>query len=319
MSLASLSIGVHVWQSRQVARQLQVAADALDDAQLLALLPPDAAQLAQRWRAGDERHAPELAVVMHLAVMHAALPSMARLYSSDRAAWPSRENAARPALRQPETQTAERGLGSTGNVLYAGSADLLAQPDRLQAVLRGARGVRAGVLRHDGLQRLLGLVDLALAILREADLEQAASGLVVGRIAREQFTELGLGHREITGRVIALAQPVQRVRRIDAVRVQLQEAQEQLRRIVVLAGLQRFEGHVVRGALVAGGGQAAGITMDRRRPLGSGRRCGGCRGRSGLRRSRRNRRQGWGGVAPFQPVQAAVQVQACRLVTCCRS
>ncbi|KAG0919897.1 hypothetical protein G6F32_015886 [Rhizopus arrhizus] len=73
MSLASLSIGVHVWQSRQVARQLQVAADALDDAQLLALLPPDAAQLAQRWRAGDERPAPELAVVMHLAVMHAAL------------------------------------------------------------------------------------------------------------------------------------------------------------------------------------------------------------------------------------------------------
>lgn len=80
MSLASLSIGVHVWQSRQVARQLQVAADALDDAQLLALLPPDAAQLAQRWRAGDERHAPELAVVMHLAVMHAALvPRMRKL------------------------------------------------------------------------------------------------------------------------------------------------------------------------------------------------------------------------------------------------
>ena len=73
MSLASLSIGVHVWQSRQMARQLQGAADSLDDAQLLALLPADAAQLAQRWRAGDDRHAPELAVVMHLAVMHAAL------------------------------------------------------------------------------------------------------------------------------------------------------------------------------------------------------------------------------------------------------
>ncbi len=56
-----------------MARQLQGAADSLDDAQLLALLPADAAQLAQRWRAGDDRHAPELAVVMHLAVMHAAL------------------------------------------------------------------------------------------------------------------------------------------------------------------------------------------------------------------------------------------------------
>lgn len=73
MSLASLSIGVHVWQSRQLARQLQGAADSLDDAQLLALLPADAARMAQRWRAGDDRHAPELAVVMHLAVMHAAL------------------------------------------------------------------------------------------------------------------------------------------------------------------------------------------------------------------------------------------------------
>ncbi|PJL10795.1 hypothetical protein B9Y66_17125 [Stenotrophomonas maltophilia] len=73
MSLASLSIGVHVWQSRQLARQLQASADAMDDAQLLALLPVDAARLAQQWRAGDDRHAPELSVVMHLAVMHAAL------------------------------------------------------------------------------------------------------------------------------------------------------------------------------------------------------------------------------------------------------
>ncbi len=79
MSLASLSIGVHVWQSLQVARQLQGAADALDDTQLLALLPADAAELARKWRAGDDRYAPELAVVMHLAVMHAALaPRMRR-------------------------------------------------------------------------------------------------------------------------------------------------------------------------------------------------------------------------------------------------
>ncbi|OBU67435.1 hypothetical protein A9K58_09645 [Stenotrophomonas maltophilia] len=73
MSLASLSMGAHVWQSRQLARQLQGAAEALDDTQLLALLPADAARLARQWQAGDDRHAPELAVVMHLAVMHAAL------------------------------------------------------------------------------------------------------------------------------------------------------------------------------------------------------------------------------------------------------
>ncbi|MBH1664109.1 hypothetical protein I5U73_02945 [Stenotrophomonas maltophilia] len=78
MTLASLSIGVHVWQSRQLARQLQGAADALDDTQLLALLPADAAQLAQQWRAGDDRHAPELAGVMHLAVMPAARAPRAR-------------------------------------------------------------------------------------------------------------------------------------------------------------------------------------------------------------------------------------------------
>lgn len=78
MSLASLSIGMHVWQSRQLARQLQDVADAMDDAQLLALLPADAAALARQWRAGDDRHAPELTVVMHLAVMHAALAPRTR-------------------------------------------------------------------------------------------------------------------------------------------------------------------------------------------------------------------------------------------------
>ena len=51
MSLASLSIGVHVWQSRQLARQLQGAADSLDDAQLLALLPP----MRPRWHSSGAR------------------------------------------------------------------------------------------------------------------------------------------------------------------------------------------------------------------------------------------------------------------------
>ena len=73
LTLASLSILTHVRRSWALSQQLQHRADALDDQQLLALLPDDAAQLAKQWRAGDDRHAPELAVVMHLAVMHAAL------------------------------------------------------------------------------------------------------------------------------------------------------------------------------------------------------------------------------------------------------
>ncbi|WMJ68827.1 hypothetical protein [Stenotrophomonas sp. 24(2023)] len=73
MALAGTSVLAYVHQSRQMARQLQCAADAMDDGQLMALLPADAAQMARQWREGDDRHAPELAVVMHLAVMHAAL------------------------------------------------------------------------------------------------------------------------------------------------------------------------------------------------------------------------------------------------------
>ena len=73
LTLASLSILTHVRRSWALSQQLQHRADALDDQQLLALLQDDAAQLAKQWRAGDDRHAPELAVVMHLAVMHAAL------------------------------------------------------------------------------------------------------------------------------------------------------------------------------------------------------------------------------------------------------
>ncbi|KAF1017550.1 MAG: hypothetical protein GAK31_00816 [Stenotrophomonas maltophilia] len=73
LALAGTSVLAYVQQSRQMARQLQCAADAMDDAQLLALLPDDAAQLARQWRSGDDRHTAELKVVMHLAVMHAAL------------------------------------------------------------------------------------------------------------------------------------------------------------------------------------------------------------------------------------------------------
>lgn len=73
LALATVSALTHVLQARRLSRRLQHAADAMDDNRLLALLPGEAATLAQRWRAGDDSHADELAVVMHLAVMHAAL------------------------------------------------------------------------------------------------------------------------------------------------------------------------------------------------------------------------------------------------------
>ena len=73
LALAMVSALTHVLQARRLSRRLQQAADAMDDSRLLALLPGEAATLANRWRAGDDSHADELAVVMHLAVMHAAL------------------------------------------------------------------------------------------------------------------------------------------------------------------------------------------------------------------------------------------------------
>lgn len=73
LALAGASVASHVMQSRRLSRELQQAADAMDDNHLLALLPNEAAQLARQWRAGDDSRHDELAVVMHLAVMHAAL------------------------------------------------------------------------------------------------------------------------------------------------------------------------------------------------------------------------------------------------------
>lgn len=73
LALAGVSVAAHVMQSRRLSRELQQAADAMDDQHLLTLLPHEAAQLARQWRAGDDSRHAELAVVMHLAVMHAAL------------------------------------------------------------------------------------------------------------------------------------------------------------------------------------------------------------------------------------------------------
>lgn len=73
LALAGVSVLTHVLQAHRLSRRLQHAADAMDDNRLLELLPGDAARLARSWTAGDDSHADELAVVMHLAVMHAAL------------------------------------------------------------------------------------------------------------------------------------------------------------------------------------------------------------------------------------------------------
>ena len=78
LALALATTASHVLQARRLARRLQQAADALDEPQLLALLPEEATAIAAAWRAGDDSRGEELAVVMHLAVMHAALRPQCR-------------------------------------------------------------------------------------------------------------------------------------------------------------------------------------------------------------------------------------------------
>lgn len=52
--------------------RLQAVVDSLEDAELLAVLPAEAAAEARRWMAGDERDAGRLAVVVPLAALHVA-------------------------------------------------------------------------------------------------------------------------------------------------------------------------------------------------------------------------------------------------------
>ena len=49
--------------------------DELDDAAILAMLPPEAAEDARQWLGGDDRKAPELGEVVNLSVLYAALQS----------------------------------------------------------------------------------------------------------------------------------------------------------------------------------------------------------------------------------------------------
>ncbi len=107
----------------------------------------------------------------------------------------------------------------------------------------------------------------------KAELQQATSGLVVCGITADEIAKLRLGKLEIAGGV-TLTQPIQGIGGIDAVGIELQKAQEQLRGIVVLAVLQRIEGHVVGSTFVVADGQGAWVAMDGRRLLGSCRRWG---------------------------------------------
>src|SRR3546814_9687938 len=78
-----------------------------------------------------------------------------------------------------------------------------------------ARGIGAGVARRHFRQRAFGGVDLLLAVLRQAQLEQRTGRLVMGGIAVEDGLELLLRQRVVLGDVVALAEPVVRVGRID--------------------------------------------------------------------------------------------------------
>ncbi|MCL7713577.1 hypothetical protein [Stenotrophomonas mori] len=57
----------------QLSCQLQAVVDSVEDAELMALLPPDVVPDAQRWIAGDQRVAGRLALLVPLAALHLAL------------------------------------------------------------------------------------------------------------------------------------------------------------------------------------------------------------------------------------------------------
>lgn len=67
---------VVTWGIVRLSRQIQSVADAMSDADILALLPAFAAEDARHWLAGDDRKQAELAQVVMLSVLHAALASV---------------------------------------------------------------------------------------------------------------------------------------------------------------------------------------------------------------------------------------------------
>ncbi|WP_269791679.1 hypothetical protein [Stenotrophomonas sp. Iso1] len=67
---------VVTWSIMRLSRQIQCVVDAMNDADVLALLPTSAAEDARLWLAGDDRKQVELAQVIMLSVLHAALTSV---------------------------------------------------------------------------------------------------------------------------------------------------------------------------------------------------------------------------------------------------
>lgn len=80
MALGLAQVLIQTARLVRLARVVQLQADGLGDAEILALLPPDAAVAARQWLSGDDRHAAELSEVVSLSVLHACLqqPGMLR-------------------------------------------------------------------------------------------------------------------------------------------------------------------------------------------------------------------------------------------------
>jgi hypothetical protein len=75
MALGLAQLLIHTARVMRFSRALQLQVDGLDDAAILALLPPEAAEEARRWLGGDDRRAVELSEVVSLSVLYAALQS----------------------------------------------------------------------------------------------------------------------------------------------------------------------------------------------------------------------------------------------------
>ena len=73
MGLGLAQLMVHTARVLWFARALQSQVDGLDDAAILALLPPEVAEDARQWLGGDDRKAAELSEVVSLSVLYAAL------------------------------------------------------------------------------------------------------------------------------------------------------------------------------------------------------------------------------------------------------
>lgn len=73
MALGLAQLLIHTARVCRFSRALQLQVDGLDDAAILAVLPPEAAEEARQWLGGDDHKAAELSEVVSLSVLYAAL------------------------------------------------------------------------------------------------------------------------------------------------------------------------------------------------------------------------------------------------------